>query len=89
MKPVNTIARTRWYLVSFSGGPGEHHEVEVHSEHGSFKSYTAADRVLYENDPDAINEPGSVLQRRKEKYKHLRPMKGYVLLRNYTDHRIT
>ena len=40
--------------------------------------------MLFEDDPDAVNEPGSVLQHRKEKYKHLRyPIKGEVLLRKY------
>jgi hypothetical protein len=83
MKPVAKIVKSRWYLCASVGEPG-HQTLEVQSELGSYPSYTAAHRVLCEDDPDAVNEPGTVLQRRKEKYKHLRyPIKGETLLRNY------
>ncbi len=83
MKPVKAIARSRWYLCASVGEPG-YRTLEVQSELGSYPSCTAASRVLFEDDPEAVNEPGSVLQRRREKYKHLHyPIKGEVLLRNY------
>jgi len=59
---------------------------EVQSAFGAFPSYTAAERLLHEDDPDAVNEPGFVLQRKKAEYKHLRPIKGAVLLGNYSKH---
>ncbi len=83
MKPVKAIVKSRWYLCAAFGEPGNR-TLEVQSELGSYPTCTAANRVLFEDDPDAVNEPGCVLQRRKEKYKHLRyPIKGDVLLRNY------
>ena len=82
------ITPSRWYLRE--GVTVDDRKVLlVHAEFGSFKSYTAADRLLHENDPDYPNAPGFVMQRRREDRKHLWPIKGKVLLTDYANsHRI-